>query len=78
MRSPEQSAEIERALYSSGTWFAAEFGKEGDWGVVNPSWGSTFLSPEWVLVNLCPQWRVLEFAPGRNAANQDIYVVERS
>lgn len=76
-RSLEQSLEIERALYSSGTWYAAEFGEQGDWGVVNPSWGSAFLSPEWVLTNLCPPWRVLEFAPGRNAANQDLYVVER-
>ena len=77
-RSLEQSLEIERALYSSGTWYAAEFGEQGDWGVVNPSWGSAFLSPEWVLANLCPRWRVVEFAPGRNAANQDVYVIERA
>ena len=78
LRSPAQSVEIRRALYSSGTWYAAEFGEQGDWGVVNSSWGSAFLSPEWVLTNLCPRWRVLEFAPGRNAGNQDVYVAERS
>ncbi len=76
-RSMEQSLEIERALYSSGAWFAAEFGEQGDWGVVNPNWGTAFLSPEWVLVNLCPGWRVLEYAPGRNQSNQDVYVLER-
>ena len=78
VRSLEQSLEIERALYSSGTWYAEEFGEQGDWGVVNPSWGTAFLSPEWVLMNLCPRWRVAEFAPGRNAANQDVYVLQRS
>ena len=76
-RSPAQSLEIERALYSSGAWYAAEFGDQGDWGVAHPAWGTAFLSPEWVLTNLCPRWRVLEFAPGRNADNQDVYVLER-
>lgn len=77
LRTPAQSLEIEHALYSSGAWFAAEFGEQGDWGVVNPSWGTAFLSPEWVLANLCPRWRVLEYAPGRNQRNQDVYVLQR-
>jgi SAM-dependent methyltransferase len=77
-RSPEQSLEIERALYSCGTWFAAEFGEQGDWGVINPGWGTAFLSPEWLLTNLCPRWRVLEFSPGRNQENQDVYVLQRA
>jgi SAM-dependent methyltransferase len=77
MRTPEQSREIADALYSRGWWYAAEFGEEGDWGVVNPSWGTAFLSPEWMLTQLCPRWRVLEFAPGRNQNNQDVYVLER-
>lgn len=77
MRTAEQSREIADALYSRGWWYAAEFGEEGDWGVVNPDWGTAFLSPEWMLTQLCPRWRVLEFAPGRNQDNQDVYVLER-
>jgi SAM-dependent methyltransferase len=77
LRTPEQSTAILDALYREGWWYAPEFGEEGDWGVVNPDWGTAFLSPEWVLAQLCPRWRVLEFAPGRNQGNQDIYVFQR-
>jgi hypothetical protein len=73
----EQSLEIRDALYRDGCWYAPEFGDEGDWGVVNPEWGTAFLSPEWMLTELPPQWRVLEFAAGRNQENQDVYVLER-
>jgi SAM-dependent methyltransferase len=76
-RSSEQSEEILDALYRQGWWYAPEFGEEGDWGVVNPDWGTAFLSPEWMLTHLCPRWRVLEFAPGRNQENQDVYVLQR-
>jgi SAM-dependent methyltransferase len=77
LRLPEQSEEIRDALYRNGSWYAAEFGEEGDWGVVNPDWGTAFLSPEWMLAELCPDWRVLEFAAGRNQENQDVYVLQR-
>jgi SAM-dependent methyltransferase len=77
LRTPEQSQEIARALYRQGWWYAPEFGEEGDWGVVNPDWGTAFLSPEWMLTHLCPRWRVLEFVPGRNQENQDVYVLQR-
>jgi SAM-dependent methyltransferase len=77
LRPADQSAAIAAALYSRGAWYAAEFGDDGDWGVVNPAWGTAFLSPEWVLTNLLPRWRVLEFAPGRNQSNQDVYVLRR-
>jgi SAM-dependent methyltransferase len=77
MRTPEQSREIAEALYYQGWWYAPEFGEEGDWGVVNSDWGTAFLSAEWMLTQLCPHWRVLEFAPGRNQYNQDVYVLER-
>ena len=60
-----------------GSWYAPEFGAAGDWGVVNPAWGTAFLSAEWMLTNLLPHWRVLEFAPGRNQENQDVYVLRR-
>jgi SAM-dependent methyltransferase len=77
LRPAEQSQEILGSLYRQGCWYAPEFGEEGDWGVVNPDWGTAFLSPEWVLTQLCPRWRVLEFAPGRNQENQDVYVLQR-
>jgi SAM-dependent methyltransferase len=77
LRTPQQSDEILGALYRQGWWYAPEFGEEGDWGVVNPDWGTAFLSPEWMLTHLCPRWRVLEFAPGRNQDNQDVYVLQR-
>jgi SAM-dependent methyltransferase len=76
-RSPAQADEIVGAMYRDGWWYAPEFGERGDWGVVNPEWGNAFLSPEWLLTQLCPRWRVLEFAPGRNQRNQDVYVLQR-
>jgi SAM-dependent methyltransferase len=78
LRTPEQSREIADSLYHRGWWYAAEFGEEGDWGVVNPDWGTAFISPEWLLAQLCPCWRILEFAPGRNQGNQDVYVLQRA
>jgi SAM-dependent methyltransferase len=77
LRSPEQSREIAGELYRRGWWYAAEFGAAGDWGVVDPHWGTAFISPEWLLTQLCPRWRVLEYAPGRNQENQDLYVLQR-
>ncbi len=77
LRTPQQSREIADALYREGVWYAPEFGEQGDWGVVNPDWGTAFLTPEWLLTQLCPQWSVLDFAPGRNQDNQDVYVLRR-
>ena len=73
----EQLAEIERDLYRRGWWYAAEFGAAGDWGVVDPDWGTAFISAEWLVAQLSPRWRVLEYAPGRNMENQDLYVLQR-
>jgi SAM-dependent methyltransferase len=78
LRTPEQSRQILDSLYRDGYWYASEFGEGGDWGVVNPSWGTAFLSLEWLLAQLCPRWRVLDYAPGRNQENQDVYVLERA
>jgi SAM-dependent methyltransferase len=77
LRTAAQLSDIAEALYRRGWWFAQEFGDEGDWGVVNPEWGTTFLSAEWMLAQLCPRWRVIEYAPGRNQDNQDVYVLQR-
>jgi SAM-dependent methyltransferase len=77
LRSRRQSTEIAAALHAHGSWYAPEFGEAGDWGVVNPAWGTAFLSPEWILAKLLPRWSVEEFAPGRNQENQDVYVLRR-
>ena len=77
LRTVPQSDEIVGGLYKRGWWYAQEFGAQGDWGVINPDWGTAFLSPEWLLAQLCPRWRVLEYAPGRNQDNQDVYVLQR-
>jgi SAM-dependent methyltransferase len=77
LRTPQQSREIADALYREGVWYAPEFGEQGDWGVVNPDWGTAFLTPEWLLAELTPVWSVLQFAPGRNQDNQDVYVLRR-
>ena len=74
----KECVEIERALYRDGCWFLDPFGEHGDWGVVNPQWGSAFLMPEFVLEKLCPSWRVVEFVAGRNQNNQDVYVLARA
>lgn len=78
LRSVDQLNEARLAIVTQGSWYAAEFGEEGDWGVVNPEWGTAFLSPEWLLAYATPRWRLLEFVPGRNANNQDVFVLERS
>jgi SAM-dependent methyltransferase len=77
LRTPQQSEAIVGSLYRHGWWYLPEFGADGDWGVVNPDWGTAFLSSEWVLAQLCPRWRVLDFAAGRNLDNQDVYVLQR-
>jgi SAM-dependent methyltransferase len=78
LRPSAQCRDILESLYRSGFWYAPEFGQAGDFGIVNPDWGTAFLSPEWLLTKLCPSWRIVEFAPGRNQRNQDVYVLQRA
>jgi SAM-dependent methyltransferase len=77
LRTLQESEAALGSLYRHGWWYLPEFGRDGDWGVRNPEWGTTFLSPEWMLAQLCPRWRVLDFAAGRNLENQDVYVLQR-
>ncbi len=78
LRPASQCLDILESMYRSGFWYAPEFGKAGDFGIVNPDWGTAFLSPEWLLTRLCPRWRILDFAPGLNQRNQDVYVLQRA
>jgi len=77
LRAPAQAAGILDALCRSGAWYASEFGSAGDEGVVDPEWGTAYLTVEWLATKLCPAWRLLEYAPGANQSNQDVYVVQR-
>jgi SAM-dependent methyltransferase len=76
-RAPAQLQQIRRALYQRGHWFAAEFGEAGDWGVVHPQWGTAFFTAEWLARAACPAWTIADFGVGRNARNQDVYVLRR-
>ncbi len=78
LRSNAQMAEIRQALHERGYWYAAEFGADGDWGVVNKDWGTSFVSGEWMLAKLTPQWQIVEYARARNENNQDVYVLRRA
>jgi SAM-dependent methyltransferase len=76
-RSSGQLVEIVKALHRDGFWFAPEFGEEGDWGVVHPEWGTSFLTPEWLLSQLGGSWHVAHYMPGCVDGNQDVYVLRR-
>ncbi|MGB1583669.1 MAG: class I SAM-dependent methyltransferase [Solirubrobacterales bacterium] len=78
LRTTAQLSEILDAIYRRGYWYAPEFGEAGDWGVVNPDWGTSFVSAEWMLDNLRPKWQVAEYAQGRNERNQDVYVLRKA
>lgn len=40
-------------------------------------WGTTFIPTSWVMVNLLDRWDLMSFRPGRNQANQDLYLLRR-
>jgi SAM-dependent methyltransferase len=74
------AAELDRvraALYRTGFFFLDEFGEAGDWGVRHPQWGTSFVTPEWLVARAVPGWSVVDYAVGRNADNQDVYVLQR-
>jgi glycosyltransferase involved in cell wall biosynthesis/SAM-dependent methyltransferase len=74
------AAELDRvraALYRTGFFFLDEFGPDGDWGVRHPQWGTSFFTPEWLIARAVPAWSVEDYAVGRNADNQDVYVLRR-
>lgn len=77
LRPAAQAELIAAALTEGGAWYHAEFGEQGDWGVVNPDWGTAFTSAEWLLSHLLPRWQAIEFAPGRNHRNQDLWLLRR-
>ena len=77
LRTPQQSRRDRRRALPQRLVVRARVRRGGRLGRRNPDWGTAFLSPEWMLAQLCPRWRVLEFAPGRNQDNQDVYVLQR-
>lgn len=46
-------------------------------GLDMTDWGNAFFPPEWVIGRLGLKWKVLDFKPGLNQGNQDVYVLER-
>jgi SAM-dependent methyltransferase len=76
-RSREQLTAICERLHEEGFWYASDFRRGGDYGIVNPDWGTAFLTAEWLLSEACPPWAVMLFAAGRVEANQDLYVLQR-
>ncbi|WP_169975905.1 class I SAM-dependent methyltransferase [Tautonia rosea] len=40
-------------------------------------WGDAFLPLSWVILHLHHQWDLMGFRPGRNQANQDLYLLRR-
>jgi glycosyltransferase involved in cell wall biosynthesis/SAM-dependent methyltransferase len=76
-RSPAELDRVRAALYRTGFYFYDEFGDAGDWGVRHPQWGTSFFTPEWLLARAVPRWSLEDFAVGRNADNQDVYVLRR-
>lgn len=77
LRSEDQLTWIQSTLWSDDYWYVAEFGEQGDWGVVNDEWGTAFVTAEWMLRQLTPRWEIVEFATGRNDGNQDLYVLRK-
>jgi SAM-dependent methyltransferase len=74
---PTKLAEMTKALETSGYWYEAVFGEEGDAGVVDDEWGLSAFTPEWLAREAGPRWRLVDYAQGRNEGNQDVYVLER-
>jgi SAM-dependent methyltransferase len=77
-RPAEQIDDIGRSLHRSGFWYAAEFGEEGDFGIVHPEWGTAFMSAEWLLATATPAWHIASYVVGRNMYNQDVVVLRRA
>ncbi len=46
-------------------------------GLDMTDWGNAFFPPEWVIGKLGLKWNVLDYKPGLNQSNQDVYVLER-
>ena len=72
-----QLEEIDAALTRTGHWYASEFGESGDHGIVNPEWGTAFLTPDWLTSRTSSAWTLVASHPARNAGNQDVLVLAR-
>jgi len=57
--------------------FVDVWGAEGDWGVVDPSWGDAWFTSEWLAARATPGWSLRLHVPGGLDGNQDLMVLER-
>jgi ubiquinone/menaquinone biosynthesis C-methylase UbiE len=45
-------------------------------GLETCDWGNSYFTCEWIARHLHKNWRVLDYRPGLNQSNQDVYVLE--
>lgn len=64
-------------LYRSGFSFVDAFAGQGDWGVVDPEWGVSFIDPEWMLRTITPKWSAVLYRPAAIDYHQDLWVLRR-
>lgn len=64
-------------MYRAGFSFVDAFGAAGDWGVVDPEWGVSFIDPEWMLRAITPKWSVRLYRPAAIGNHQDLWVLRR-
>jgi SAM-dependent methyltransferase len=77
-RTRRESLQLALELSRDGFWFRDQFGAvEGDHGIRNSEWGTTFITAEWLLNEALPQWSAVGYGPGRAEGNQDLLVLKR-
>jgi len=50
---------------------------EKDWSADVTRWGLSYISPDWVMNNLLDKWKIVQYRPGYESWNQDVYLIER-
>jgi SAM-dependent methyltransferase len=69
---------IHSTLFRDGYVFEDVFGPSGDWGIPAVDWGNCYMMPSWVSLNLVGRgWSMRDYNVGRNAMNQDLYLLIR-
>lgn len=75
---PWVAREAVAAMLRGEHHFVDVWGEEGDWGVVDPSWGDAWFTSGWLAAHVTPQWAVQLHLPGGLDGNQDLVVLERA
>jgi SAM-dependent methyltransferase len=59
------------------TGFVFEKAYDKDWSADVSRWGLAYISTDWVLSNLLDKWNLVQYRPGYESWNQDVYLMER-